>query len=92
MGVTQDQINRIKALAQSYGAKRLILFGSAVEDPDTARDIDIACDGVLGWKLFELGAELEEQLRMHLDIIPLSPPSEFTRHIENKGKVLYDIG
>ena len=54
MGLTQAQIDRIISLAKSYGANRLILFGSAVKDPEKARDIDLACDGVQGWKLFEL--------------------------------------
>jgi predicted nucleotidyltransferase len=88
MAVTQTQIDKITSLAQSYGAKRLILFGSAVEEPDQARDIDIACDGVPGWKIFELAARLEEELRMPLDLIPLTPPSRFTKYIESKGKVL----
>jgi predicted nucleotidyltransferase len=88
MAVTQTQIDKITSLARSYGAKRLILFGSALEEPDQARDIDIACDGVSGWKIFELAALLEEELRMPLDLIPLTPPSRFTKYIESKGKVL----
>jgi len=88
MAVTQAQIDKITSLARSYGAKRLILFGSAVEEPDQARDIDIACDGVPGWKIFELAARLEEELRMPLDLISLTPPSRFTKYIESKGKVL----
>ncbi|HLG31335.1 MAG TPA: hypothetical protein VI387_14085, partial [Candidatus Brocadiales bacterium] len=76
------------SLAKSYGATRLILFGSAMEMPAEAGDIDIACDGVPGWKLYELAARLEEELETSLDIVPLSPPTRFTRHIEAKGKVL----
>jgi predicted nucleotidyltransferase len=88
MGLTQVQIDRITSLAKSYGANRLILFGSALEDPAKARDIDLACDGVKGWKLFELAAKIEEELHMPLDLVPLTPPSRFTKHIENKCKVL----
>jgi len=88
MAVSHAQIERIIALAKLYGATRLILFGSAVETPDMARDVDIACDGVQGWKLYELAAKLEDELHTSLDIVPLSPPNRFTRHIELKGKVL----
>lgn len=88
MGLTQPQINRITSLAKSYGANRLILFGSAVKDPEKARDIDLACDGVQGWKLFELAAKIEEELHMPLDLVPLNPPSRFTKHIEDNCKVL----
>jgi predicted nucleotidyltransferase len=88
MGLTQAQIDRITSLAKSFGANRLILFGSAFEDPEKARDIDLACDGVQGWKLFELAAKIEEELHMPLDLIPLNPPSHFTKHIEGRCKVL----
>lgn len=82
------EINRIVTVAKSYGATRLILFGSALESPSTARDLDLACDGVPGWKLFELGALLEEELHRPLDLVPLSPPTRFTRLIEARGRAL----
>ncbi len=88
MPIQQEQIDRAVALAKAYGATRLLLFGSALEAPAQARDLDLACDGVAGWKLYELGARLEEELRVPLDLVPLSPPTRFTRLIEAKGKVL----
>ncbi len=88
MAIRQEQIDRAVALAKAYGATRLILFGSAAAAPEQARDLDLACDGVAGWKFYELGARLEEELRIPLDLIPLSPPNRFTRLIERRGKVL----
>ena len=76
------------SLARSYGATRLILFGSILETPMEARDIDIACDGVSGWKLYELAARIEEELHTRFDIVPLSPSSRFTKYIEDKEKVI----
>jgi len=88
MAINQPQIEKLIFLAKSYGATRLILFGSALESPSTARDLDLACDGIQGWKLYALAARLEEELHTPLDIIPLSPPTRFTRLIESKGRVL----
>jgi predicted nucleotidyltransferase len=88
MAVYKAQIERIVTLAKSYGATRLILFGSAAEKPEEAKDIDIACDGIPGWKLFEFAARLENELGALLDIVPLTPPTPFTKYIETKGKVL----
>jgi len=88
MLINKAQIERIKTLAKAYGAKRLILFGSAVDMPKKARDIDIACDGIPGWKLYEFAARIEDELKLSLDVIALSPPTRFTRFIEKKGKVL----
>ena len=88
MALKQNQIDKIVSLARSYGATRVILFGSSVERPEEARDVDLACDGIPGWKLYEFGARLEEELQVPLDVIALDPPTHFTRHIESKGVVL----
>jgi predicted nucleotidyltransferase len=88
MAIQQEHIRRVIKIAESFGATRLILFGSAATEPEQAKDIDLACDGVAGWKLFELGARLEEELKMPLDLIPLSPPNRYTRIIERRGTVL----
>lgn len=88
MAVHKAQIEKIITLAKAYGATNLILFGSSAEMPDKANDIDIACDGVPGWKLYELAARLENELGTSLDIVSLNPPSRFTEYIKTKGKVL----
>ena len=79
---------QLEQLARAFGATRLILFGSALEDLSTARDLDLACDGISGWELYALGAQLEEELQLPLDLIPLSPPNRFTRQIEKQGRQL----
>lgn len=88
MAINQAQIERIISLARAYGITRLILFGSVAQTPKKARDIDIACDGIPGWKLYEFAARVEDELRISLDIVPLSPPTRFTQLIEKNGKVL----
>jgi predicted nucleotidyltransferase len=88
MAFHQDQFDKIMSLAKSYGATRLFVFGSAVDNPGEAHDIDLACDGVAGWKLYELAARLEDELNFPLDLVPLSPPTRFTRLIETRGQRL----
>jgi predicted nucleotidyltransferase len=88
MAAQQEQIKRAIKIAEAFGATRLILFGRAATEPDQAKDMDLACDSVPGWKIFELGARLEEELKIPLDLIPLSPPNRFTRTIEHRGTVL----
>jgi predicted nucleotidyltransferase len=88
MAIEPEQLDRAIALAKSFGATRLILFGSAAGTPNEAGDLDLACDGVSGWKFYQLGARLEEELKIPLDLISLNPPTRFTRLIERKGKVL----
>jgi len=88
MSINRSQIERIVSVAKSYGATRLILFGSILESPKKAKDLDLACDGVKGWKLYELASRLEEELQIPLDIVSLTPSTRFTRIIETRGKVL----
>jgi uncharacterized protein len=75
-------------LARQFGAKRLLLFGSALEHPASARDLDLACAGVPGWKFFELSSALEDTLGVPLDLVPLDPATPFTRLIEKRARVL----
>ncbi len=80
--------DRIIEIAGSYDARCLLVFGSSLENPERARDMDLAYDGIEGWKLYEFGAELEEKSDMPVDIVPLRPATRLTRHIESKGRDL----
>ncbi|MFC2172702.1 nucleotidyltransferase family protein, partial [Acidobacteriota bacterium] len=73
MFIQQEKIERAISLAKAYGATRLILFGSGLTSPENARDIDLACDGISGWKFYEFAARLEEELQVSLDLVPLNP-------------------
>jgi uncharacterized protein len=89
MNLTQANYDRIIELAKEYGAKKLILFGSALEDLDKANDLDIATD-IPGWKILRFAAQIEDEFRVLVDIVPLDTPGKFTKAIERKGKVLYE--
>lgn len=84
----EQVLAKVVPVARQFGATRLLLFGSALEHPAQARDLDLACAGVPGWKLFELSAALEELLGVPLDLVPLDPPTPFTRLIEKRARVL----
>lgn len=88
MKITESVLGNAVETAKEYGATELILFGSALDPSQNARDIDFACRGVQGWKLFGLGAALEERLRMPVDLVPLDEPSRFGRWIEARGRRL----
>lgn len=90
MPVTQDQIDRAVEVARSYGATSVLLFGSALEDLTTARDLDLAVDGVPGWDFFRMSAEMERSAKVALDIIPLDQDTWFTRRIRDRSRSLYE--
>ncbi len=88
MSDLENMLAKAIRVAREFGARRLLLFGSALENPASARDLDLACAGVPGWKLFELSSALEEALGVPLDLVPLDPSTPFTRLIEKRARVL----
>ena len=66
MPITTVDLRKAVEIARGYGATKLILFGSYLENPETARDLDLAVDGVQGWKLYELAARIERALHVPL--------------------------
>lgn len=89
MKVTQELLDRIIERAKEFDATKIILFGSALETPENAHDIDIACD-IPGGDIFLFAGLIEEEMRISIDVIPLTPSNPFVRHISKYGKVLYD--
>ncbi|MDT0631084.1 nucleotidyltransferase domain-containing protein [Rubrivirga sp. S365] len=88
--MTADHIDTAARIARDFGATRVVLFGSAVDHPAHARDLDLAVAGVHGWAFYKLGARLDRTLGVPVDLVALDPPTPFSRRIEGAGRVLYD--
>ena len=82
MPVEQWHMDKAVELAKQYGATRVVLFGSAVDSPETARDLDIACAGIEGRDFWQFGADVREALPTPVDVVWLSPGKPFTAHAE----------
>lgn len=89
MPVTPHHLQQAVEIARSYGATRLVLFGSAATHPEQAQDLDLAVAGVPGWRFFGLAARLERALHLSVDLVALEPPTPFAQHVEQWGRVLY---
>lgn len=84
-----EMINKAIEICRKHGVTRLILFGSAVHNLENAQDIDLAVEGVEGWGLIELAAEIENNLMINVDVVPIEGNSRFMNHVLPKSKVLY---
>lgn len=87
--MSSEILNKIIETARKYKIRKLYLFGSAAENADF-RDIDLACEGFNGWKMFTFAGELENELGMNVDIVTLDLEDEFTGLIKPKLKLIYD--
>jgi predicted nucleotidyltransferase len=88
--ISQDQIDRCIEVAKRYGVRKLVLFGSAANDPVHARDIDLICEGIKGVDFLMMGAEMENETGVMVDTVPADAPSAFIEYNMPKGRILYD--
>ena len=90
MAVSQEQINTAVELAQKYGASKLLIFGSALTNPEDANDLNLGVAGIAGMKFFEYAGKLEYMTNLQVDIVDISLENQFVNHIKKVGKMLYD--
>jgi hypothetical protein len=88
MPMTNQMITNAIVLFKKNGVTRLILFVSALESPENAHDLDLACDGIGYWEMLRIASQLEDKYRINFDIIPLNPKNKFTEMVEQRGKIL----
>lgn len=84
-----EMINKAIEICRKHGVTKLILFGSAVNNLENARDLDFAVEGIEGWGLIELAAEIENHLMINVDVVPIEGNSKFINHVLPRSKVLY---
>ena len=90
MAITQEILDKAIEISKQYEITKLILFGSSLENPQTADDLDLACEGHLGWNFFEYAARLDKELNVKVDVIPLNSNSRFENYVRRVGKVIYE--
>lgn len=87
MRVTQEHLDFIVEYAKKFGATKVLLFGSAFENPDNANDIDIATD--IAPSLIDVFAgTLEETMMIPIDVVSLSLKTPFITMIQQFSRVL----
>jgi uncharacterized protein len=90
MAITKEQIEKAIQLAKEFGATRLLLFGSALTDPDNANDLDIGVDGIEDSKFFLFGGILENIIHKTVDVVPLNLNTPFIDYIKKHGRYIYE--
>jgi predicted nucleotidyltransferase len=87
--VSQNDIETIKDLSNKYHAKRVVLFGSALESQREPNDIDLGVEGVAPQDYYRYCGELMMSLTKPVDIVDLSIPCKFVDLVLKEGVVLY---
>jgi predicted nucleotidyltransferase len=87
--ISQTQIDACVAVAKRYGATRVLLFGSAKDDPANARDIDLVCEGVADRSFVRMGAEMDRAAGVPVDVVDAADDTPFSRYVAGKGRLLH---
>jgi predicted nucleotidyltransferase len=89
MAVNLDNIPQAVRALVKMGARKVILFGSAAENPESAGDIDIAVEGIPLNRILDADVEVGDILRQPYDLVSREENSRFFEIISRYGKVLY---
>ena len=85
--ITKKDKQTIRDLSKRYHVKRILLFGSSVND--IGRDIDLAVEGVNPESFYSFYADLMFSLSKPVDLIDLSETSKFVQMVKKEGVAIY---
>jgi predicted nucleotidyltransferase len=78
----------VEALVR-LGARKVVLFGSAATAPATARDIDLAVEGIPPERILDADVAVMDILQQPFDLVSKELNPQFFAIVSRYGKVLY---
>jgi predicted nucleotidyltransferase len=85
----ESDLNIIISCAKKYDVSTVYLFGSSLDNPAQARDIDLGIKGIQSQLFFKFYGELLRKLSKNVDLVDLSKRSLFTELVEERGVRIY---
>ena len=89
MKVTQKQMQAVTEALRQMGARTVVLFGSMVDSPETANDVDIAVDGIPLRLILEADVVVHDILGVPTDLVSREENPLFFDVVRDYGQVLY---
>jgi predicted nucleotidyltransferase len=84
------QIQACTEILRRYGAKRVVLFGSALRAPGFVGDIDLACEGIQPSRFFLATNEVQSTGDRSVDLVDLGSVDDVMKtEILSRGRMLY---
>ena len=89
----KEELSKIVDISRDFGAKKVFLFGSCLEDMNSAQDIDIAVSGVEPGEFFKYYGKVSMAVKDEVDIVDLDDVRDHLhKRILSKGRMLYEQG
>lgn len=87
--ILKRDIEAIRRIAQHYGLKRVLLFGSSARSGKKPRDIDLAVEGLDPRRFFDFYGDVLFALSLPVDVFDLSQPGRFSDLVRREGIPIY---
>jgi len=89
----KGELSKIIDISKEFGANKVLLFGSCIEDIKSAQDIDIAVSGINPKEFFKYYGKVSMEVEDEVDIVDLDDIREHLfKRILSKGRVIYERG
>lgn len=89
--IFEKEVAKIVDISEEFGAQKVFLFGSCLEDIDSAHDIDVAVSGIEPRDFFKYYSKVSMAIDDEIDIVDLDDAREHLyKRILAKGKVIYE--
>ena len=92
MNVTEEKLRAAVQLLRAQGAQCVILFGSMVSTPATARDVDIAVAGIPLRNMLKVDVALQDLFQAPTDLISREENPAFFDIVKDYGRILFQAG
>lgn len=91
--VLKRELDKIVDISKEFDAKKVLLFGSCLEDIESAQDIDIAVSGIKSREFFKYYGKVSIAVDDEVDIVDLDDiRKHLYKRILSKGRVIYERG
>ena len=87
-----DLRKAVAAIAEDFQLDAVWIFGSALENEQTAADIDLAVEGLAPERFFDFYGRLFFELPKPVDLVDLSQDPPIAAIIRDKGARIYERG
>jgi predicted nucleotidyltransferase len=88
--VFEAELSKIVTVSKEFHVDKIILFGSCLDNVESARDIDIAVSGIDPKKFFKYYGRISAEIDGEVDIVDLDDMRQhFYNKIINQGRIIY---
>jgi predicted nucleotidyltransferase len=87
--ISESDKKIIQEFSKKYHVKRVLLFGSSLDDTRESRDIDLAVEGINPKDFFKYYGDLLLSLSKPVDLVDLSEETKFISLVKEEGVPIY---